>query len=1631
MGPRREEAKREILASVEALVRERLEGREAELAARFVRSFYRDVAPFDLEERDVNDLYGAALALLRFGHKRKPGELRVRAYNPRVERHGWQSTHTVVEIVNDDMPFLVDSVGMELNRLGLGVHLVIHPVLRVVRDQRGRIAELVEGGRKAEGPAESWMHWEVDRHSDPGFLRTIEAELARVLADVRRAVEDWQAMRAQIPRTVEEMRPGRRHASQEEVKELESFLHWLEDDHFTFLGFARYTLEREGERLRLRRDRNSGLGILRGYGDSDYSRSFDAMAEELKRRAVEPLPLLTVTKANSKSTVHRPVYLDYIGVKRFDAEGRVVGENRFLGLFTSAAYNRSPLDIPLLRRKVRRILRRAGFDPKSHAGKALTNILETYPRDELFQAGEDELWAIATDILYLQDRQRLRLFLRRDPFGRFVSALVYVPRERYNTALRQRFEAILKEAFKSSDVEYQAQVSEAVLARILFVLRTPTGIPEVDPEALEGRLLEAARDWVDQLEEALLDALGEERGTRLLRRYGRAFPVAYREAVAPRVAVSDILTLEELEASGAELELRLYRRLEDPERLFRLRLLRRGGPVHLSDALPILEHMGLKVLFEQPFELRPEKGPAYWVHDFVITRDGSEEIDVDALHGRFRELFLGVWAGEVENDGFNRLVLEAGLGARDIVVLRAYCKYLLQIGTPFSQRYIEQTLASNPDIARALIELFRARFDPDRSAEARERAQRAAGERVLALLDRVEVLDEDRILRTYLGLVRATLRTNAFRDDPRRPHIALKFDSARVPGMPQPKPAFEIFVYAPWVEGVHLRGGKVARGGIRWSDRLEDFRTEILGLMKAQMVKNAVIVPTGAKGGFVVKRARGSDRSALQAEAVRCYRTFISALLDVTDNRRGGEVVPPLRVVRYDDDDPYLVVAADKGTATFSDIANAIARDYGFWLGDAFASGGSTGYDHKQLGITARGAWESVKRHFRELGLDPARETFTVVGIGDMSGDVFGNGMLLSDKIRLIAAFDHRHIFIDPDPDPEVSYRERKRLFALPRSSWDDYDRSKLSAGGGIWPRQLKRITLAPEARRALGVEREHFTPNELIRAILRAPVDLLWNGGIGTFVKARAESHADAQDRTNDAIRVDAEELRCRVVAEGGNLGFTQRARIAFAAAGGRINTDFIDNSAGVDCSDHEVNIKILLGAVQDAGELTDKQRNALLAAMSEEVAELVLDNNRRQNLALSVGERLDAELFDARARLIRELEAQGRLDPALEALPSGRELEQRRRAGRGFLRPELAVLLGYAKMTLKEALLATDLPDRPYFADILKGYFPSPLRDRFAAFIPQHRLRREIVATVVANDMVDRGLDVFFAELEDETGAGLEDVALAFVIALDVLELRALWRAVEGLGAEVAADLQLDLLGELRRILLAATRWFVAHGSRPLRIREAVASFQPGVRGLVTALARVVPPAAYARVEERARRLLARGVPEAVAWPFAALRYRLAALDVVLAARAAGMAVGEEELHGLARLFFALTAHLELSTLRRRLQTLPLSGRWERLAATALGDEIAGLMRRLVVAAAHALGLPADAARAEEAVGGWLEGAVYGLARYRSLLEEIKEAERPDLAMLGVAVRALASLQPAAGTQLQAKLEKGPATV
>jgi glutamate dehydrogenase len=1605
VATRPDEAKAAVLEATVARVCEQRHGPEAGELERFVRRYYEHVVPEDVVERGDLDLAGAALAHWNLMRARQRGEIKVHVYSPNVEEHGWDCPHTVVETVTDDMPFLVDSVSMELTRHGSAIHLLIRPILDVQRDDEGRLLAV----ESAEGRPESLIHVEIDRQTDPVVLEQLRADLLRVLGDVRAAVEDWPSMRQRAREIGAEFseRPLSDHAEAAEAREL---LAWMCEGHFTFLGFREYDLSSEGGEDVLRAVPGSGLGILRELGERPVSASFEQLSPKARSLA-RAKNLLNLTKANSRATVHRPSYLDYVGLKRFDTSGEVSGERRFLGLYTHTAYSASPWEIPVLRRKAQDVLERSGLPKGSHDYKALIDILETYPRDELFQISEDELHEIGLGVLHLGERQRVRLFVRQDMFGRFFSCLLYLPRDRFNTDNRRRIQEILTEAFGGLTVDYTTSVSESVLARLHFVLRVdPAHVVEYDAAELEARVAAATRAWTDDLRDVLFEQLGEERAGQLFERYGEAFPIAYQEEFPARQAVLDINRMEKLDPGG-DLAMSLYLPLASASDHLAFKLLRSSNPILLSDVLPLLENMGVKVTDERPFEIRPRDGEPVWIYDFGLRHEEGAELETDKVRETFQDTFARTWRGEAEDDGFNRLVLSARLTAREIAVLRAIAKYLRQAGSTFSQDYMEDTLAAHPGIARLLVDLFRLRLDPVRIEDTAAKARTLAGE-VEASIDVVENLDEDRILRSFLRVVRAVLRTNYFQPDGAgrsKAYLSLKLDPELLPDLPEPRPLVEVFVYSPRVEAVHLRGGKVARGGIRWSDRREDFRTEVLGLMKAQTVKNAVIVPVGAKGGFVVKRPPAGDRETLLAEVVECYRTFMRGLLDLTDTLAGGEVVPPPDVVRHDDDDPYLVVAADKGTATFSDIANAISAEYGFWLGDAFASGGSAGYDHKQLGITARGAWESVKRHSRALGTDIQEDDFSAVGIGDMSGDVFGNGMLLSRHLKLVGAFDHRHVFLDPNPDPEASFAERERLFRLPRSSWADYDSALLSPGGGVFPRTAKSIPLSPQVRQALNVEAASLTPNEVIRALLRAPVDLLWNGGIGTYVKAREERHAEAGDKANDAVRVDAEELRCRVVGEGGNLGFTQRARIAYALGGGRIFMDAIDNSAGVDCSDHEVNIKILLDAIVADGDLTEKQRNTLLSEMQDEVASLVLRDNYEQAQAISRSAALAGSMVEVHERYIRALEQSGVLNRELEFLPSEDVLGERKAAGLGLTTPEFAILLSYTKIALSGQLLASDLPEDPYLSTELELYFPTLLRERFGPQLHDHPLRREIIVSRVVNDLVNSAGTTFAFRLADETGAGAADIARAYRAAREVFALRELWCEIEALDAQVASETQLAMLLRSRVLLERSTRWLLRNRRRPLDIASTFSHFAPGTRAIAetlpTLLDRTERELAHAEVEK----LVSAGVPSALAERVAHLDVLVPAFDIVEIAGAASL-----DAASAAQVYCALGARLELHWLRDQIVALPRDTRWDAMARAALRDDVYAEQAALTAEVLRA-GVDGDAPG--ERVESWLSHNKAAAERCLQVIAEMRAAGPPDLARLSVAVREVRNLINAAG--------------
>ncbi len=1564
----------------------------AQTLADFVVAYFDNADPDELQSRGLTKLLAMASAHLRLlASAPDPFGARVRVFNPSLSEDGFSSEHTLVQIVHDDMPFLVDSVTMAINRGGRIAHWIVHPLLTIEQNADGELLSAAPANAQVldQVKVQSFILVECDRIVSAADRAALAQEISSVLGDVSAAVHDWSAMLARLAQACEEAQ--RLAPPSEGETEGVAFLRWLENQHFTFLGARDYSIGNVDGVVRLQAVAQSGLGLLRGEAQTPVS----ALPEDALD-FLESDQLVLVTKAMTRATVHRPAWLDYLAIKRFDVSGAVIGETRFLGLYTSKAYAESVVEIPQVRRGIAAVIDAADVVPDSHAAKSLHAILNGYPRDELMQIDTPTLIAHAIGILRLQESQRTRVFLRRDLFGRFTSALVFVPRDRYNTELRSRIGEVLMRSLDGQSVEYTPMLTDQPLARIHYLVRAQQEAPRhPDVAALEARIASLARRWEDDCKQALLQSEGESVGLALANRFASAFSAVYQDDFPGAVAAEDAKVLANLTPDNT-MAVRLYLPLGAAAGVARLKIYN-TSKVALSDSLPVLERIGVRVLDEQPYKVTQTGADSLWIHDLGLQM--AQQVEFAQVKDRFEHLFLQVWRNQLESDDLNQLVLVTQLDGRAIAILRAYTRYFRQLGFAFSQSYIESTLRKNPRITQGLAALFNARFNPDHAGD-RDLAQQQCTAEIEALLSAVSSLEEDRVLRQFLGAIQATLRTNVWQtgaDGQSHAYLSFKFDPRRMPGVPEPKPMFEIWVYSPRVEAVHLRNGKVARGGIRWSDRREDFRTEILGLVKAQHVKNTVIVPVGSKGGFVLKNAPNpADREAFMAEGIACYKLFLSGMLDLTDNLVHGAVVPPLNVVRHDPDDPYLVVAADKGTASFSDIANGVSADYGFWLGDAFASGGSVGYDHKKMGITARGAWEATKRHFRTLGVDTQTTPFTVVGIGDMSGDVFGNGMLLSEHIRLLAAFDHRHIFIDPTPDEAASFAERQRLFALPRSSWDDYDKALISDGGGVYARSAKSIKLSSAARQVLGVAASELTPVEVLNAILKAPVDLIYNGGIGTYVKAGFETHAQVGDKAGDAFRVNGSELRCRVLVEGGNLGCTQNGRIEYAQHGGLIYTDAIDNSAGVDCSDHEVNIKILLDRVVESADMTLKQRNDLLASMTDEVAQLVLTDNYYQTQALDIAGHRPAYFLDGQQRLMQWLEGAGRLDRPIEFLPTDDEIARRRTQKKGLTAPENAVLLAYAKISIFDDLVASDLPDDPYFGRALGAYFPKALSESYAIGIGQHPLKREIVATVLANTLVNRMGASFVNFLAAEAVAKTADVVRAYTLAREIFDLEPLWDQIDALDHSVSSALQLDLLSKLMAIAQRASRWMLRRRGKAADLPTLIARYQPGGRELRAHLAAWLPVPAQEKWRQATQKLLDGGVDAELARQLTALDFIFPALDLMDLSEGVDAALSK-----VAGCYFEVDDVLGLSAWRVQINRLPTDTLWQTQARASARDDVYAIAAQITQAALTRY----------QGVADWATQNATVIARLRKLLECMASQEA-DLAPISVALRELRQL-------------------
>jgi glutamate dehydrogenase len=1577
-----------------------------------LRRYYWSEPAAEVLGHDPAELAQLALGHLRLAEVRPPGSATVDAQHLPDGR-------AVIRLVTDDMPYLVDSVTAEVVRQGFALAHIVHPVVVVRRDLRGQILAFCDSslavGCGSDALTESWMAVVLDGPLDPEASADLVTGLRTVLDDVRAVDEDAERLRVRVLElagrldelTRADTAPPAGGDPADNPAEAAALLRWLADGNFVFLGARDVELAQARGKPAARAVPGSGLGVLRS--DTDMSESVTAMPEAARSPAHH---LIEVTKADARSPVHRRAWLDLIAVSLPDGDDGRARQFRFVGLFPSAAYTSSVLDVPLVRRRVAEVVNRSGVPADSHTGKELLEILETYPRDELLQVGADELLPVATAVLHLQERRQTRLFLRQDPTGRFWSALVYLPRDRYTTEVRLAMQQLLLERLGGTSIEYTARSTESVLARLHFVVRVPVGRRgaakpmAVDVETLQAELAAAARSWADELSDALQARYGIDAENHFAR-VADAFPAGYQQDFSAEQAVDDLARLDGL--TEGRLSMRLWTPPGAAPGERRLSIYRVGQRLLLSEVLPVLQNMGVDVVDERPYEVDRIGAPPAWIYDFGVAVPPVELPLLRSLPERFTEAVDAVWRGEAEDDGLGALVLLAGLNWRQVTVVRAYVQWLRQAGLPFGQAYVERTLAAHPGVVARLVLLFETRFSPGR-VNGRAKRQEELVEALRGSIGDVASLDADRVLSSLLAAVTATQRTTYYAGGP----LALKLDPHAVPDLPEPRPAHEVWVSSPRVMGIHLRFGAVARGGLRWSDRREDLRTEVLGLVKAQMVKNTVIVPTGAKGGFVVKNPPpdGASRDAVLAEGQACYTLFIGALLALTDNLVDGKVVPPEKVVRHDGDDTYLVVAADKGTATFSDLANGVAMERGFWLGDAFASGGSVGYDHKAMGITARGAWESVTRHFRELGIDVQEQDFTVVGIGDMSGDVFGNGMLLSEHIRLVAAFDHRHVFVDPTPDAASSFAERKRLFGLQRSSWADYNRSRISAGGGVWPRTAKAIPVSGPMRAALGIPDgvETLTPVELIRAILLAPVDLLFNGGIGTYVKASTESALDAGDKANDAVRVDGGQLRVRVVGEGGNLGLTQRGRVEYALTGGRVNTDAIDNSAGVDTSDHEVNIKIALNRVVDDGELDAAGRAALLGEMTDEVAAAVLTDNHDQNATLAVEGISARSLLDAHERFLRSLERTGRLVRSVEALPDDRTLAERRRDGQALTSPELSVLLAYAKLETGDVVLHSDLADDPALEGLLIGYFPSPLRERFPAALTDHPLRREIVATALTNRAVNIAGVTGLFRLTQETGVPLDRVVRAHAVARAVFDVDRLWDAVGLLDNRVSATTQVELRTETTRLAERTTRWLLRQPDLVAEPAPPVASVRDRFAAPVAAVRAGLPHWLLGLEAEgyaaRVARLQASGVPAPLAAEVAAAPLVPAALDLAVVAERTGAPVA---LAG--QVMQCVAERLGLVPLRELVLSLPRDRRWPSMARASLRDDLAGEQSSLTEDVLSARSSDDD--DPQQLVAAWVKAWDATQARSAAQLADIAAGDRHELAEMLVAVRTLRGLR------------------
>ncbi|RYY03027.1 MAG: NAD-glutamate dehydrogenase [Gammaproteobacteria bacterium] len=1576
--------------------------------------YYFSRYPLDeLAGRYLGDVFGSVYQWWRYIQQFDGVQPKVNLINPKLDVEGWVCPHTLLVVQQTDMPFLVDSIRIELNRRNIAIHAVKSTVLYVVRDNKHQLIDILDASDvQTPSQKEAFVYLEINLLTRKEELDDITESIQSVLAELTIVVRDFKPMLEAVAAAEENLSHAEKSVTVANVGESREFLAWLQNNNFTFLGYSEYEFgENNGKKfLQEKVDKRLGLFAHKG-GEANYSDAED-LNSGMARFHLAP-QVLTFSKSSVRSRIHRQAYSDYVVVKQFNDKGDVIGEARFLGLYTSSVYIVSPSTIPLIRHKVSKVFERTGLNPYSHDGKSLQQILDTFPRDELFLSNSSELFEMSTAIARINERYMVRLFMRRDPFGKFVSCLVYVPRDVFTTQMRLKFQAIIGQAINSTESEFNTYFSDSILARVHLVFKLDQNLPlDYDQEKLERQIREITRSWEDHLQASLVESHGEEKAMRLLQEYRDAFSSSYKEYFESRTAVHDIASVGELKTSD-DIAMSFYQPVGAETNIVRFKIFRKTQTIELSDAIPVLENLGLRVLSENPYAIHTKTEGVIWLHDFKLSYNLPGVIDVLAVKDIFQEAFSAIWHKHTVNDSFNKLVLSAELNWREVFVLRAYAGYMHQTLFPFTEHYIANALVNQREIARSLIDLFKTKFDPDSPLSIEERAAKVneQSQLIVSSLNAVSNLNEDRILRRFLALIDGSLRTNYYQalpDGSAKDYLSIKLSPRSIPEIPEPRPLYEIFVYSLRVEGVHLRGGKVARGGLRWSDRLQDYRTEVLGLVKAQQVKNAVIVPNGAKGGFVCKQPpQTGGREAIQQEGIACYKIFIRGLLDLTDNLVEGKLVSPKNVLRYDEDDPYLVVAADKGTATFSDIANSISAEYKHWLGDAFASGGSQGYDHKGMGITARGAWISVMRHFREKNINIQEEDFTVVGIGDMAGDVFGNGMLLSPHICLVATFNHMHIFIDPTPDAAKSFVERQRLFTTPKTNWADYDKSLISNGGGVFNRDAKTIAITPEMKTAFAIHEDNLTPTELINRLLKAPVDLIWNGGIGTYVKASTETNAEVGDKANDSLRVNGDELRCKVFGEGGNLGVTQRGRIEYSLNGGACNTDFIDNAGGVDCSDHEVNIKILLNEVISNGDLTDKQRNQLLAKMTDNVAELVLKNNYRQTLAISIAETEALARGAEYRRFMTALESQKRLSRKLEFLPSDDILLERQSHSFGLTRPELAILISYAKAVLKEDLAADNIAENTYVAKAIEGAFPEKIAKDFREPLYNHRLKREIVATQIANDMVNNMGISFAQRLSEATGASVGNVAKAYIAARDVYQMEKFILDLSALDYKVPAQIQNELMISMMRRVRRATRWFLRNRRSNIDPAAEIEFFAPAVSFVSEKLPSLLSGTQLEELQAQRQRLQEAGLPQEFIAHASSSSYLYSGLSIAEAARRS-----ERSMEEIAALYFRLSDYLSLSWFANQIAQIKVDTFWQAMARESYMDDLESQLRSLTVSLVKSTGKKIDI---PELIEKWSKQQSSLIGRWKLMVNELQAASGTDFAVFSVALRELLDLAQA----------------